>query len=71
MQHTAIAPSGLIGLARSRMASWPGTSLGAGDDIAQSLAGDGLGIEINEITELSHQLRHATGMMEMLHIVLA
>ncbi len=45
--------------------------LGAGDDIAQCLAGDGFGIEVNEIDELRHQLRHTAGMMEMLHVMFA
>ena len=40
-------------------------------DLPQRLALDGLGIEIDEIAELFHQLGHAAGMMEMLHIVLA
>ena len=45
--------------------------LGAGDDIAQRRAGDGPGIEVDEIAELRHQFRHAAGMMEMLHVMLA
>ncbi len=44
--------------------------LGAGDDIAQARAGDGLCIEVDQIAELRHQLRHAPGMMEMLHVML-
>ena len=68
---TAIAPSGLIGLSRGRMASCPGTSSAPATTSRSVCAGDGLGIEIDEIAELRHQLRHAAGMMEMLHVMLA
>ena len=45
--------------------------LGLGDDLAQRLAGDRFGVEIDQAAELRHQLWHAAGMMEVLHIVLA
>ena len=45
--------------------------LGTGDDVAQGRAGDRFGIEIDEIAELRHQLRHAAGMMEVLHVMFA
>ncbi len=45
--------------------------LGAGHDIAQARAGDGFGIEVDEVAELLHQFRHAAGMVEMLHVMRA
>ena len=45
--------------------------LGTGDDVAQRRAGDGPGVEVDQVAELRHQLRHAAGMMEMLHVMLA
>ena len=44
---------------------------GTGHDIAQRCTGNGLGIEIDEVAELRHQLRHAAGMMEVFHVMLA
>ena len=41
------------------------------DDLAQARAGDGLGIEIDEVAKLSHQFRHAAGMVKVLHVMLA
>ncbi|MGY3460451.1 hypothetical protein ACVWW5_005901 [Bradyrhizobium sp. LM3.4] len=41
------------------------------DDIAQALARDRLRVEIDEIAKLRQQFRHTTGVVEMLHIVLA
>ncbi len=49
----------------------PGHFLGADDHIAQRRAGDGFGIEVDQIAELRHQFRHTPGMMEMLHVMLA
>ena len=45
--------------------------LGVGDDIAQRLPRNGLGIEIDEIAKLRHQFGHAAGVMEMFHVMLA
>ncbi len=45
--------------------------LSTGDNLAQRLSCDGLGVEIDEVAELSHQFRHAAGMMEVLHVMLA
>ncbi len=42
-----------------------------GDHIAQRRAGNGFGIEVDEVAELRHQLRHAAGMMKVLHVMLA
>ena len=68
---TAIAPSGLIGLSRGRITSCPGTSSAPATTSRKRRAGDGPGIEVDQVAELRHQLRHAAGMMEMLHVVLA
>ena len=45
--------------------------LGGGNDIAQHRASDGLRIEVDQIAKLRHQLRHAPGVMEVLHVVRA
>jgi hypothetical protein len=44
---------------------------GSSDDIAQRRACDRLGVEVDEVAELRHQLRQTAGMMEMLHVVIA
>jgi hypothetical protein len=44
---------------------------GARDHLAQRRTRDGFSIEIDEIAELCHQFRHATGMMEVLHVMRA
>src|SRR2546430_15741752 len=45
--------------------------LSAGDDVAQRRTRDGFRIEVDQIAELRHQLRHSAGMMEMFHVMLA
>ena len=45
--------------------------LSAGDDVAQRRTRDGFRIEVDQIAELRHQLRHPAGMMEMFHVMLA
>jgi hypothetical protein len=45
--------------------------LGLRHDVAQGFAGDGPGIEIEQLTQLRHQFGNAAGMMEMLHVVVA
>ena len=45
--------------------------LRAGDNFARRRAGDRLGVEVDEVAELRHQLWNAAGMMKVLHVVLA
>ncbi len=47
-----------------------GHLLRTGNRIAQRAA-DGFRIEVDQIAELLHQLGHAAGVMEMLHVVRA
>ena len=52
---TAIAPSGLIGLACGRITSWPGTS-SAPATTSRNRTGDGFRIEVDQIAKLCHQI---------------
>ena len=68
---TAIAPCALIGRSSGRITSCACMSCGLHHAVAERAAADHRRREIEELRELGEQPRHAAGIVEMLHVVLA